>query len=103
MTKKVGVRLADGGEILDARAPRHERYAAGTVSDWRDVVRHKIDIPAAIFYGEESNNLASQRWAQSVILNAKFCAYSAAGQGDHILVFKKPVKFAADLRAFLEH
>jgi pimeloyl-ACP methyl ester carboxylesterase len=74
-----------------------------TVSDWRDVVRHKIDIPAAIFSGDESNNLPSQRWAQSVIPNAKLYAYSAADQGDHFLMFKNPVRFVADLRAFLEH
>lgn len=74
-----------------------------TVSDWRDVVRHKIDISAAIFSGDESNNLPSQHWAQSVIPNAKLYAYSAADQGDHFLMFKNPVKFVADLRSFLEH
>jgi pimeloyl-ACP methyl ester carboxylesterase len=73
-----------------------------TVSDWRDVVRHKIDVPAAIFSGDESNNLPSQRWAQSVIPNAKLYAYPSAAQGDHFLMFKNPVRFVDDLRAFLD-
>jgi pimeloyl-ACP methyl ester carboxylesterase len=47
-----------------------------TVSDWRDVVRHKINIPAAIFSGEESNNLPSQRWAQSVVPGAQLFSYT---------------------------
>jgi len=71
-------------------------------NDWRDVVSHKIDVPVAIFSGEESNNLPSQRWAASVIPNAKLYAYTAAEQGDHFLMFKNPVKFTTDLRAFLE-
>jgi len=73
-----------------------------TVNDWRDVVRRKIDIPAAIFSGDESNNLPSQRWAQSVMPNATLYAYTSAEQGDHFLMFKNPVKFVGDLRAFLE-
>jgi pimeloyl-ACP methyl ester carboxylesterase len=73
-----------------------------TLNDWRDVVRHKIDIPAAIFSGEESNNLPSQQWAQSVIPGARLYNYTAAEQGDHFLMFKNPVKFVADIRAFLE-
>lgn len=73
-----------------------------TVNDWRDVVRHKIDVPAAIFSGEESNNLPSQRWAQKVVLGATLFSYTAADQGDHFLMFKNPVKFSHDLRSFLE-
>jgi pimeloyl-ACP methyl ester carboxylesterase len=71
------------------------------VSDWRDVVRHKIDIPVAIFSGDESNNLPSQRWAQSVVPNATLYSYTSAEQGDHFLMFKNPVKFTSDLQAFL--
>jgi pimeloyl-ACP methyl ester carboxylesterase len=71
-------------------------------NDWRDVVRHKINVPAAIFSGEESNNLPSQRWAQSVIPNASLYAYTKAEQGDHFLMFKNPFKFTADLRSFLD-
>lgn len=71
------------------------------VNDWRDVIRHKIDIPVAIFSGEESNNLPSQRWAASVIPDARLYVYSSAEQGDHFLMFKNPVKFANDLNAFL--
>ncbi|WP_244546192.1 alpha/beta hydrolase [Bosea sp. OK403] len=73
-----------------------------TTNDWRDVVRHKVDVPVAIFSGEESNNLPSQRWAQSVIPNAQLYVYTAAEQGDHFLMFKNPLKFAKDLRSFLE-
>lgn len=71
-------------------------------NDWRDVVRYKINVPVAIFSGEESNNLPSQRWAASVIPGAKLYAYTAAEQGDHFLMFKNPVKFTTDLREFLE-
>lgn len=72
-----------------------------TVNDWRDVVRRKIDIPTAVFSGEQSNNLPSQRWAQSVIPGAVLFSYTAAEQGDHFLMFKNPVKFTQDLRSFL--
>jgi len=71
-------------------------------NDWRDVVRHKLNIPVAIFSGEESNNLPSQRWAASAIPGAVLYSYSADEQGDHFLMFKNPVKFVTDLRAFLE-
>lgn len=72
-----------------------------TVNDWRDVVRRKIDIPTAIFSGEQSNNLPSQRWAQSVIPGATLFSYTTAEQGDHFLMFKNPVKFTQDLASFL--
>jgi pimeloyl-ACP methyl ester carboxylesterase len=71
-------------------------------NDWRDVIRHKIDVPVAIFSGEESNNLPSQRWAASVIPKATLYSYSSAEQGDHFLMFKNPVKFINDLRSFPE-
>lgn len=71
-------------------------------NDWRDVIRHKINVPTAIFSGDYSNNLASQRWMASVIPNAKLYAYTKAEHGDHFLMFKNPFKFAEDLRAFLE-
>jgi pimeloyl-ACP methyl ester carboxylesterase len=73
-----------------------------TVNDWRDVVRYKINIPAAFFSGEESNNLPSQHWAQSVVPGALLFSYTSAEQGDHFLMFKNPPKFAEDLRSFLE-
>ena len=72
------------------------------VNDWRDVVAQKIDIPAAIFSGDESNNLPSQLWAQCVIPGATLFSYTAGEQGDHFLMFKNPVKFVGDLRSFLE-
>lgn len=71
-------------------------------NDWRDVVEHKIDVPVAIFSGELSNNLPSQRWAASVIPNATLYSYSAAEQGDHFLMFKNPMKFTTDLSTFLK-
>jgi pimeloyl-ACP methyl ester carboxylesterase len=73
-----------------------------TVNDWRDVVAHKINVPTAIFSGDESNNLPSQHWAQSVIPGATLFSYTSAEQGDHFLMFKNPVKFVRDLRSFLE-
>ena len=72
-------------------------------NDWRDVVRRKINVPTAIFTGDFSANLPSQRWAQSVISNSKLYIYTKAEQGDHFLMFKNPVKFTKDLQAFLEN
>lgn len=72
-------------------------------SDWRDVIRHKINVPTAIFSGEYSNNLPSQRWLASTIPSAKLYVYTEAEQGDHFLMFKSPFKFTKDLRDFLEH
>ncbi|THF64885.1 alpha/beta hydrolase [Pseudothauera nasutitermitis] len=70
-------------------------------NDWRDVIRHRIDVPAAIFSGEKSNNLPSQRWMHQTIAGSKLFVYTEAEQGDHFLMFKNPRKFAADLHAFL--
>ncbi len=72
-------------------------------NDWRDVIRYKINVPTAIFSGDYSNNMPSQRWMASVIPGAKLYAYTRSEQGDHFLMFKNPFKFAEDLRAFLEH
>jgi len=72
------------------------------VNDWRDVVSHKINVPTAIYTGENSNNVPSQRWMQSVIPGSELHVYSAAEQGDHFLAFKNPKKFTDDLSSFLE-
>lgn len=72
------------------------------VNDWRDVVSHKINVPTAIFTGENSNNVPSQRWMQSVIPGSELYVYPAAEQGDHFLAFKNPKKFTDDLSRFLE-
>jgi len=72
------------------------------VNDWRDVIRHKIEVPTAIFSGEYSNNLPSQRWMKSVIPDAALYVYTKAEQGDHFLMFKNPIKFTTDLQSFLE-
>lgn len=72
------------------------------MNDWRDVVSHKIDVPTAIFTGENSNNVPSQRWMQSVIPGSELHVYKAEEQGDHFLAFKNPTKFTDDLSSFLE-
>jgi non-heme chloroperoxidase len=71
-------------------------------NDWRDVISKKINVPTAIFTGEYSPNLPSQRWMKSVIPSSTLYVYSKAEQGDHFLAFKNPVKFTKDLREFLE-
>jgi len=71
-------------------------------NDWRDVLRNKIKAPTAIFTGEYSNNVPSQKWMQSVIPGSKLYVYSKVDQGDHFLAFKNPVKFTKDLQEFLE-
>ena len=71
-------------------------------NDWRDVISKKINVPTAIFTGEYSPNLASQRWMKSVIPSSTLYVYSKAEQGDHFLAFKNPVKFTKDLQEFLE-
>jgi hypothetical protein len=59
-------------------------------------------VPTAIFSGEYSDNLPSQRWMQSVIPGSTLYDYTKAEQGDHFLMFKNPIKFTNDLQAFLE-
>lgn len=71
-------------------------------NDWRDVIAHKIDVPVAIFSGDESTNLPSQRWAASTIPDATLYSYTSDEQGDHFLMFKNPIKFTNDLTSFLE-
>ncbi|SFU21947.1 alpha/beta hydrolase [Mesorhizobium sp. YR577] len=71
-------------------------------NDWRDVVSRKIDVPTAIFTGENSNNVPSQKWMQSQIKGSELFIYSAKDEGDHFLAFKNPVKFTNELSSFLE-
>jgi pimeloyl-ACP methyl ester carboxylesterase len=71
-------------------------------NDWRDVIRSKINVPTAIFSGEHSDWLESQRWMNSVIPDSVLHVYTKAEHGDHFLAFKNPQKFAADLRTFIE-
>lgn len=70
-------------------------------NDWRDVIRSKIDVPTAIFSGEYSDWLHSQRWMASVIPDASLFVYSKADHGDHFLALKNPLKFSSDLHGFL--
>lgn len=72
------------------------------MNDWQDVITSKIDRPVAIFTGEYSANVPSQRWMQSVIPDATLYVYRQDEQGDHFLMFKNPFKFTRDLGAFLE-
>jgi pimeloyl-ACP methyl ester carboxylesterase len=74
-----------------------------TTNDWRDVIKFKIDVPTAIFTGEYSDWLESQRWMNSVIDDSVLHVYTKAEHGDHFLAFKNPEKFSADLRRFLEN
>jgi pimeloyl-ACP methyl ester carboxylesterase len=73
-----------------------------TTNDWRDVIQTKIDVPTAIFTGEYSDWLHSQRWMKSVIANSVLLVYPKEEYGDHFLAFKNPLKFAADLHYFLQ-
>jgi pimeloyl-ACP methyl ester carboxylesterase len=71
-------------------------------SDWRDVIRRKINVPTAIFTGEFSHNLPSQQWLHATIPGSTIYVYRKDEQGDHFLAFKNPVKFTADLQGFLD-
>lgn len=70
--------------------------------DWRDVITHKIDRPTAFFTGALSANVPSQYWAAAHIRDARVFVYTAAEHGDHLLAYKNPVKFVADLIQFLD-
>ena len=70
-------------------------------NDWRDVVRSKIDVPAAFFTGDYSYNVPSQKWAHSVVKGSKLFIYTKEEQGDHFLMFKNPIRFTTDLETFL--
>lgn len=72
-------------------------------NDWRDVISKKINVPTAIFTGDSSSNLPSQRWMHSVIPNSTLYVYTKAELGDHFLALKNPVKFTRDLQEFLDH
>lgn len=72
-------------------------------NDWRDVIQTKIDVPTAIFTGEYSDWLDSQRWMNSVVAGSVLHVYTKAEHGDHFLALKNPEKFASDLRGFLDN
>jgi non-heme chloroperoxidase len=71
------------------------------LNDWRDVIEHKLDIPVAVFSGEQSNNLPSQEWIADTAPDGRLFNYGDGDDGDHFLMLKNPVRFVADLRAFL--
>ncbi|MDT8332873.1 alpha/beta hydrolase [Roseomonas gilardii] len=74
-------------------------HAAG---DWRDVLLHKIRVPVAFFTGDWSANVPSQRWAHAAIPGSRLFVYGKEDEGDHFLMLKNPLKFCADLAAFLD-
>jgi pimeloyl-ACP methyl ester carboxylesterase/quercetin dioxygenase-like cupin family protein len=71
-------------------------------NDWHDVIARKIDMPTAVFTGDLSPNLPSQLWEHAQIPGSKLYVYSKEDGGDHLLMFRNPVKFAHDLQSFLE-
>ncbi len=71
-------------------------------NNWHDVIRQKINIRTAIFSGDLSPNLVSQRWAHSAISDSILYVYSKDDGGDHLLMFRNPVRFAHDLHDFLD-
>lgn len=71
-------------------------------NDWRDVISKRINVPTAIFTGVYSDSLSGQRWIHSAIRSSELHVYTAEEQGDHFLAFKNPVKFTAELDAFLK-
>jgi non-heme chloroperoxidase len=71
-------------------------------NDWRDVIAKRINVPTAIFTGIYSDSPGGQRWINSVVPNSELHVYTAEEQGDHFLAFKNPLKFTADLDAFLK-
>ena len=70
-------------------------------NDWHDVILQKIHMPVVIFSGDISPNLASQKWAHSVLKGSTLYVFSKEEGGDHLLMFRNPAKFANDLREFL--
>ena len=70
-------------------------------NNWEDVIQYKINLPTAIFTGEYSNNLQSQKWMNSVIKKSQLFIYKG-DEGDHFLAFKNPIKFSKDLSNFIE-
>lgn len=70
-------------------------------NNWEDVIQYKVTKPTAIFTGEFSNNLKSQKWMNSVIKKSQLFIYKG-DEGDHFLAFKNPIKFSKDLSNFIE-
>jgi Predicted hydrolases or acyltransferases (alpha/beta hydrolase superfamily) len=69
--------------------------------DWRDVISMKINVPTAIFTGENSDWLDSQKWIHSVLPGSVLHIYDKNAFGDHNLMMKNPQKFSDDLDRFL--
>jgi hypothetical protein len=59
-------------------------------------------VPTAIFRGNLSPNLPSQRWENEHIKGSTIYVYSKEDGGDHLLMFRNPENFIRDLQAFLD-
>lgn len=72
------------------------------LNDWRDVLSWKIKRPTLVVSGEHSNWVESQRWIAETISNGQTLIYGKNENGDHFLHLKEPLKFAAQLKTFLQ-
>ena len=71
-------------------------------NNWEDVIQYKVNKPTAIFTGEFSNNLQSQKWMNSAIRNSELFIYEG-DYADHFLAFKNPTQFTQDLIGFIDN
>ncbi|MBD3906296.1 alpha/beta hydrolase [Chryseobacterium sp. Ch-15] len=71
------------------------------MNDWRDVIAHKINKPTLVISGEHSNWVESQRLIAETVPDGRSIIYSKDEHGDHFLHLKNPLKFAEQVRTFL--
>ncbi len=71
------------------------------MNDWRNVISEKVHAPTAIFTGENSNWLQSQKWINGVVKGSRLFIFTAEESGDHMLLVRNPVRFTQDLSNFL--
>ncbi|NIJ79269.1 alpha/beta fold hydrolase [Xanthomonas cannabis] len=72
------------------------------LNDWRDVIQFKIDRPTLVMSGEHSDWVQSQRWIAEVVPDGRAIIYGKVEHGDHFLHLKNPIRFSAEVTAFLE-
>jgi hypothetical protein len=75
---------------VDTAAVNRIMYDHASI-DWRDVIRTKINVSTAIFTGEYSANVPSQRWLKSVIPNSTLYLYEGRA-GRPFLGLQEPVQ-----------
>lgn len=71
------------------------------MTDWRDVISHKINKPTLVFSGEYSNWVEGQKWIAETVTDGRIIIYSKEEHGDHSLHIKEPFKFSEQIRSFL--